>query len=85
MWYHKVTRDWVDDKGVTHTNEYVEAEESWYDILFQSFLMLLLALWAIIVCVFFTPFMALRAAWQSHKLADGSVPTTEVRERAHLA
>lgn len=85
MWAYKVVEEHKDSQGNPYHSEIVNVEESWYDILFQSFMAFWLGFWLLIIAVLCAPIAAIWAGYRQYKYSNCPFPADEVRERAHLA
>jgi len=84
MWARKMTRVCIEEDGVQSEQEYVEINDSWYDVLGQGGVAIVLGFVMLLAGIFFTPVMAIREAYMAYRYANIPVPQNEVRERAHL-
>lgn len=84
MWAMKTTREWEGEDGVVHQEEYVEIQQSWYDVGVEGLVGVWVAFWTGLAMLCFTPFVMVQTAYRQLRYANCPVPQNEVRERAHF-
>ena len=84
MWARKLTRVCVEEDGIEREEEYIEINESWYNILGQGGFAILLGIALLFVGFLASPIMAIREAYRAYRYANVPVPQDDVRERTYL-